>query len=167
MCFLDVKFEKGILEIPQISLYNHTMSNFRNLMAFEHCCPGAGNYITCYAAFMHRLISTHMDVAILQDNHIIEGYQGSHKDVVVFFNGLCCNLNYEKQFINYEKLEEVFKDLTKFCLSDQHRWRATLVRDYFSNPWAINFFIATFMLLSLKIIQTLFSVLLSYVHPPN
>ncbi|KAM0954493.1 hypothetical protein DsansV1_C01g0011611 [Dioscorea sansibarensis] len=163
MCYLDVKFENSTMEIPQLSIQATTISEFRNLIAFEQCCPGSGSHFTSYATFMDHLINTQIDVAVLQDCGIIESKLGSYKDVAIFFNQLCKGgyLDYEKHY-----LVQVFKDVRKFCSSDLHRWRAMLVHDYFSNPWAIISFIAAFLLLGLTIVQTVFSIL-SYVHPPH
>ncbi|XP_039128314.1 UPF0481 protein At3g47200-like [Dioscorea cayenensis subsp. rotundata] len=163
ICYLDVKFENSIMEIPQLSIQATTISEFRNLIAFEQCCPGSGSHFTSYAIFMDNLINTHIDVAVLQDCGIIESKLGSYKDVAIFFNQLCKGgyLEYEKHY-----LVQVFKDVRNFCSSDRHRWRAMLVHDYFSNPWAIISFIAAVVLLGLTIVQTVFSIL-AYVHPPN
>ncbi|KAJ0979928.1 hypothetical protein J5N97_015402 [Dioscorea zingiberensis] len=160
MCFLDVKFEDGIIEIPRVSIQGVTISMFRNVIAFEQCCPSSGSHFTSYAAFMDNLINTPMDVATLQDCGIIESKLGSDKEVAIFFNQLCKGgyLDYERHY-----LAQVFKDVRKFSSSKRHRWRAILVHDYFSNPWAIISFVAAFLLLGLTIVQTIYSIL-SYVH---
>ncbi|KAH7676430.1 hypothetical protein IHE45_07G015100 [Dioscorea alata] len=162
-CFLDVKFENNTMEIPRLNIQVITMSLFRNLVAFEQCCPGSGNHFTSYAALMDNLINTHLDVAVLQDRGIIENNLGSCEDVAFFFNKLC-----KGGYVDFEKhyLRSVFEDVRKFCSSDIQRWRAMLVHSYFSNPWATISFIAAFVLLGLTIVQTVFSIL-SYVHPPN
>lgn len=58
ICYLDVKFENSIMEIPQLSIQATTISEFRNLIAFEQCCPGSGSHFTSYAIFMDNLINT-------------------------------------------------------------------------------------------------------------
>ncbi|KAJ0979929.1 hypothetical protein J5N97_015403 [Dioscorea zingiberensis] len=117
-CYLDVKFGEGAMEIPQLSIQATTISEFRNLIAFEQCCPGSGSHFTSYAAFMDNLINTQMDVAVLQDCGIIESKLGSYKDVAFFFNQLCKGgyLDYEKHY-----LAKVFKDVREYCESERHR----------------------------------------------
>ncbi|XP_039128499.1 UPF0481 protein At3g47200-like [Dioscorea cayenensis subsp. rotundata] len=163
MCYLDVKFEDGIMEIPCVPIQAMTISLFHNLIAFEQCYPNSGSHFTSYAALMDNLINTPMDVAVLRDCGIIESKLGSDNEVAIFFNQLCKGgyLDYENHY-----LAEVFKDVRKFSSSSGHRWRAMLVRDYFSNPWAIISFAAAFVLLGLTIVQTVFSIL-TYVCPPK
>ncbi|KAH7653361.1 hypothetical protein IHE45_19G076200 [Dioscorea alata] len=163
MCYLDVKFEDGIMEIPRVPIQAMTISMFHNLLAFEQCYPNSGSHFTSYAALMDNLINTPMDVAVLQDCGIIESKLGSENEVAIFFNQLCRGgyLDYENHY-----LVEVFKDVRKFSSSSRHRWRAMLIHDYFSNPWAIISFVAAFVLLGLTIVQTVFAIL-SYVHPPK
>ncbi|XP_039146844.1 UPF0481 protein At3g47200-like [Dioscorea cayenensis subsp. rotundata] len=131
--------------------------------SFEQCCPNSGSHFTSYAALMDNLINTPMDVVVLQDCGIIESKLGSDNEVAIFFNQLCRGgyLDYENHY-----LIEVFKDVRKFSSSSRHRWRAMLIHDYFSNPWAIISFAAAFVLLGLTIVQTVFAIL-SYVHPPK
>nr|CAD1841055.1 unnamed protein product [Ananas comosus var. bracteatus] len=132
--FLDVAFHDGVLEIPFLSVENSTLSRFTNLVAFKQCggCKPEEAYMTSYATFMDCIIDTPGDVAILHRSGILENKLASDKELAVFFNQLsdCAAMDYEKHC-----LAGLFRDVRKFCDSDWPKWRAKLVRDYFSNPW--------------------------------
>ncbi|OAY65464.1 UPF0481 protein [Ananas comosus] len=163
--FLDVAFEDGVLEIPFLSVDPSTLPRFSNLLAFEQClrCEPDEAYMTSYAIFMNCLIDKREDVAVLHQRGILENNLASDEELAVFFNQLS-----DYAYFDYEKhyLAEVFRDVRKYCDSRWPKWRAKLVRDYFSNPWAIISLIAAAVLLILTILQTVYTIC-SYYHPGN
>nr|CAD1823425.1 unnamed protein product [Ananas comosus var. bracteatus] len=163
--FLDVAFHDGVLEIPFLSVENSTLSRFTNLVAFEQCsgCKEEEAYMTSYAMFMDCLIDTPADVAILHRRGFLENKLASDKELAVFFNQLseCATMDHEKHY-----LAGLFRDVRKYCDSRWPKWRAKLVRDYFSNPWAILSLIAAVVVLIFTFLQTFYTIF-TYYHPRN
>ncbi|OAY70494.1 putative UPF0481 protein [Ananas comosus] len=163
--FLDVAFHNGVLEIPFLSVEPSTLPRFSNLVAFEQCsrCKPKEAYMTSYAVFMDCLINTGEDVAILHKLGILENNLASDEDLAAFFNQLadCATLDPENHY-----LVELFRGVRKYCSSPWPSWRTKLVRDYFSNPWAILSLFAAAVLLILTILQTVYTIY-PYYHPGN
>ncbi|XP_058084097.1 UPF0481 protein At3g47200-like [Magnolia sinica] len=153
---LKVKFSHGVLEIPLLLIHDHSDTLFRNLVAFEQCHPEATICFTTYLMFMDFLVNTSKDVALLHRNGIIDNLLGSDDEVAHLFNRLCIGI-----FHNFEGsyLSDVKDRVQKHCENKRNMWRASLMRDYFSNPWTIISLIAAFILLGLTITQTVFSIL--------
>ncbi|PKA51205.1 UPF0481 protein [Apostasia shenzhenica] len=161
--FLDVRFAKGKLEIPPLRVYDHTESLFRNLIAFEQCFPAAGNHVTAYAVFADCLVDTGSDVALLHHAGAIVNGLGNDDETAELFNKLC-----KEVAIDYDDcyLSELFKDVKKHCDSRPNRWRAKLMHDYFSSPWAALSLVGALFLLFLTVAQTVLAFL-AYLQPPN
>lgn len=161
--FLEVSFQDGTLEIPLLSVDWSTNSNFRNLMAFEQCCPGAGSYVTSFVILLDNLINTAADVAVLRGCGVIESKLGSDEEVAEMFNTMCRGsyLDYENHY-----LAPVFRDVKRYCESSRHRWRAKLMHDYFGSPWAVISVVVASVLLLFTGLQAIFAVL-SYFNPPR
>ncbi|XXG87392.1 hypothetical protein AAC387_Pa11g2088 [Persea americana] len=75
--FLDIKFDKGGIEIPAIQVWDKTERESRNLIAFEQCYPHCRQYVTAYHHFMDCLINTAKDVEILCREGIIDDLLGN------------------------------------------------------------------------------------------
>lgn len=161
--FLDVTFRNRVLQVPLLSVGNHTNPLFRNLIAFEQCCPSAGSHFTSYAVLIDDLINTPRDVAVLQGWGIVENKLGRDEEVALLFNRLLMDVTFTADSNTYA---ELFKRVNAHCGSKWNKWRAKLVREYFSNPWSIISLLAAIVLLVLTIIQTLFSIT-SYYHTPT
>lgn len=162
--FLDVRFDKeaGIMEIPMLPIQEATISQFRNLIAFEQCCPASGSYFTSHATLMNSLIDTAADVAVLKDKHIVESKLGQDQEVAELFNNLC-----RGAYLDYEEHHhrELLRDVMAYSNIERHKWRAGLMRDYFANPWAIISLFAAVLLLCLTMTQTFYAVF-AYHRPP-
>jgi hypothetical protein len=91
-------------------------------------------------------------VEILSREKIIDNWLNPD-DAAKLFNKLYLNTGVSKFYH-----EEVCEQVKDYCEKKRHRWRATLVRDYFKNPWAIISTVAAFYLLILTSIQTWYSV---------
>ncbi|WOK92995.1 UPF0481 protein [Canna indica] len=160
---LDVTFKGGVIEIPSLQVDDSTVAVFRNLIVFEKCYSATRTHVTVYAAFMDCIINTKMDVRALNLNGILFNKLGAETDAADLFNKLCDQIHYASDR-NY--LRNVFMDVTRYYESRWHQWRAALVRNYFSNPWAIISLIAAVVLLLQTIEQALFAGL-SYFRPPK
>ncbi|XP_058084070.1 UPF0481 protein At3g47200-like [Magnolia sinica] len=153
---LNVKFRHGVLEITPFKIHYYSEALFRNLVAFEQCYPGADTYFTTYLMFMDFLLKTSKDVALLHHNGIIDNYyHGSDDDVANLFNRLCTGA-----FHTFEGsyLSDLHDNVQKHCENKWNMWRASLKRDYFTNPWSVISFIAALFLLLLTFTQTFFTV---------
>ncbi|XP_024932941.3 UPF0481 protein At3g47200-like [Ziziphus jujuba] len=153
---LDIVFSNGTFEIPPLSIQETTEPIFRNLIAFEQCYHGCEDKITSYAILMDNLISTSKDVEILCDKGIIDNWL-SAEDVSQYFDRL-----YNDTFVTNFYYSDLCKGVNKYYRTKSHRWRAVLMRDYFTTPWTIISVVAAFILLVLSFLQTFYSIKQSY-----
>ncbi|KAM4132863.1 hypothetical protein ACJW30_01G284200 [Castanea mollissima] len=150
---LDIKFDKGVLEIPSLLINDTTETAFRNLISFEQCYPKCPARITSYAIFIDRLINRAKDAELLGERKIIENWL-SPDDAVQFFNKLYLNTHINKNY--YQSLS---RGLNSYCERRWPQWRAALVRNYFSTPWAILSTMAAVILLILSFLQTWYTII--------
>ncbi|RWR92931.1 UPF0481-like protein [Cinnamomum micranthum f. kanehirae] len=147
-------FDKGVIEIPTIQVWDQTKIEFLNFIAFEQCYPHCHKYITAYCYFMDCLINTAQDVEILSSKGIIEDALGSEELVASHFNSMARGtINYTEDFY----LSDVCNDINRYSKRCWPKLRASLVHDYFNNPWAIISFLAALFLLLLTMTQTFFT----------
>ncbi|KAL5996419.1 hypothetical protein ACLOJK_026497 [Asimina triloba] len=160
--FLDVTFEKGVIQMPTLTIYDSTTNTiFRNMIAFEQCCPRSGTYFTSYATFMYCILETTKDATTLKQSRIVEHWLGSDEEVVRLFKGMCKGMAIDFDD-NY--LSGLIKHVAEVCETDWHTWRATLMRDYFSSPWSILQLEAAVLTFVFTLVQTTLAVL-EYYHP--
>ncbi|KAF8377985.1 hypothetical protein HHK36_029317 [Tetracentron sinense] len=150
---LNVKFNRGVLEIPPIFLQENAESIFRNLIAFEQCDPWCTHDITSFAVLLDNLINTSKDVDFLSQKGIIVNVL-SNEDISLFFNRLYNDCLFES--FSYRQLSQ---ELNKYCRKPWNRRCATLKREYFNTPWSILSFIAALLILLFTFAQTLFAIL--------
>ncbi|PIA41578.1 hypothetical protein AQUCO_02200192v1 [Aquilegia coerulea] len=160
--FMEIEFSKGIMQIPQLYIYPNTNSFFRNLIAFEQCYPNSKTHFTAYAMFMDKFINTPKDVMLLKQHGILQHGLGTDEELAVIFNQLGKGVNF---YYSKTYLSNVYKEVKSYYLTDWHRWRATLMHDYFSNPWAVLSLVGALVLLLLTIAQTLLAILAHYSKP--
>ncbi|KAH7836667.1 hypothetical protein Vadar_004140 [Vaccinium darrowii] len=87
--FLEIRFRKGILEIPHILIADEITLFFLNCVEFEHChCSYCSSHMTTNVVFMGLLIKNPSDVGFLCDREIMENFIGTEKEVVQFFDNL-------------------------------------------------------------------------------
>jgi hypothetical protein len=66
---LDIRFSNGILEIPQLKIFDQTEILFRNLQAFEQCHGrNAHTFINDYIYFISCIVRAPNDVEVLVNN---------------------------------------------------------------------------------------------------
>ncbi|KAJ6884927.1 hypothetical protein NC652_031811 [Populus alba x Populus x berolinensis] len=155
---LDLKFENGVFEIPELAVFDSTESLLRNLIAFEQCLQLENQFVTSYAVLMDRLVNTTRDVKLLERKKIIQNNLGAYEDISNLLNRICKEVVVREFY--FAKLS---KKVNAYYEQTCHQHRAPLKRNYFKNPWTIISVIAASVLLSLTILQTIYSVL-SYYH---
>ncbi|XP_059640859.1 putative UPF0481 protein At3g02645 isoform X3 [Cornus florida] len=154
---LDITYAMGVLEIPQLSVFDVTESLLRNLVALEQIHYPSDTYITDYILFMDSLIDTNKDVDLLVQNGVLANNLGDSSEVAGLFN----SLSKEVFIISDEKyyFYRVSEELNEYWKDPWHKWKATLKRDYFSTPWRTASTIAAIILLVLTLIQTICSII--------
>ncbi|KAI3900302.1 hypothetical protein MKW92_010682 [Papaver armeniacum] len=159
--FLDIKFNSiGILEIPPLYVYDGTDQLFRNLIACEQIYGGRYS-MSSYVTFMDFLINSADDVKLLRKQGIVTNYLGCDQDVSEMFNKFCVGISDGGDYYSTH-----IKGINKFYKKRRHIWKATLKREYFSNPWAIVSVLAAILLITLTIISTVFGML-SFLIPKS
>lgn len=149
---LDIKYQKGVLEIPTITINDVTASVLINCVAWEECLEDDLKYFSHYVSFMNCLISQPRDVAFLCSDGIISRFSNDDQYVANLFN----NLAKSKVFNNRDcYLWKEFKEIQAYYCSN---W-ATTRRTYFSSPWSFILVFSAFFLIALTMIQTAMSVL--------
>ncbi|KAJ3673318.1 hypothetical protein LUZ60_006692 [Juncus effusus] len=98
--FLDIKFTKGVIEIPPLQIYDYSDSLFRNLIAFEQCYPDTKWHVTAYAAFMDCLINTPDDMRLLHLAGVVTNRMTVDQNAANFFSSLCSHAHYSNEW-NY------------------------------------------------------------------
>ncbi|XP_062177337.1 UPF0481 protein At3g47200-like [Alnus glutinosa] len=155
-CLFDLKFTNGVLEIPCFQLKNFTECFFRNIMALEQFHYRWDRYICDYIRILDFLIDTTKDVDLLVRKRIMVNTLGDSNTVATMVN----NLNKHTLTLNTNSdYYRLCKDLNTFYDDRRQRWKATLRRDYFSNPWRTTATIAAIVLLVLTLTQTICSII--------
>ncbi|KMS94713.1 hypothetical protein BVRB_016010, partial [Beta vulgaris subsp. vulgaris] len=155
-CFWDIRFKNGVLEIPTIWIQDSTMTILLNVSAFENCHLKINDaIIASYVVFMECLIKSPEDVGHLHRYGIIQHLLGHDGEVVDMFKSISKEILVDAQTGYYSKLSE---QVNAYYNQRRNRWRASLLRKYFNNPWAIISLIAAFILLLLTAIQSFYAV---------
>lgn len=165
MSFLDVRFHGGVLEIPELQLYDYSEPLFRNLIAFEQTYPFTPGHVTAYAIFMDCLVTSPEDMRLLVLSGVLVNQMSGagERDAVGFFGRLCAEAHLASDR-NY--LAGLIGQVDRYRRSSWPRWRAALVRNYFSSPWVTISLLAAIFLLALTMCQTFFAAY-SYFKPPK
>ena len=150
-CLLDLKFKKGVLEIPYLEFYDKTEVLVRNIMALEQCDRKSDPYITDFYLILDSLINTTKDVDLLGHKGILFNGLGDSNTVTSMINNLNRGIIWRKFNSNFNQLG---KDLNEYYEEPWHRWKAILRNQYFSTPWRTASTIAAIILLVLTLIQT-------------
>jgi hypothetical protein len=157
----DVTFKDGVMTIPPLKVWEDARSICRNFIAFEQCDPSKDFEMTSYAKLLADLINNDQDADFLKDKGILNLYLGT-EDVASIFKSL-----YSDASVGAFLYSDLYREVNAYCRRPCNRWRATLKRDYFGNPWAIISLMAAFLILVFTFSQTLYSVLSYYKRPSN
>ncbi|XP_057955065.1 UPF0481 protein At3g47200-like [Malania oleifera] len=146
---LDIQFNKGVLEVPQLMVSEITESLLRNLISFEQCSHGCTTRITSYAILLDSLINDTKDMELLCESKIIDNWLNPEEAANLF------NKLYHDTFVHTFFYEELCDRVNKYCDTQWHRWRATYVRNHFSTPWGIASQILAAFFLFISILQAI------------
>jgi len=156
---LDVTFKDGVMTISPLKVREDARSVYRNFIAFEQCDPSKDFEVTSCAKLFSDLITNNQDVDFLKDKGILSLYLGT-EDVASIFNRLYCDAS-----VGAFLYSDLYREVDAYCRRRCNRWRATLKRDYFGNPWSIISLMAAFLILVFTFSQTLYSALSYYKRP--
>ncbi|KAM4126204.1 hypothetical protein ACB094_01G370400 [Castanea mollissima] len=154
-CLLDIKFTKGVLRMPPLTLDNSSENIIRILLALEQCHYSDKAYITDYFILFGFLINTNKDVNLLVQKGVMLNLLGNSDEARNLVNSLVKNVIYVNMNSNFYR---VYIDLKAFYKKPWNRWQATLRRDYFSSPWSIASTVVAFIFLVLTFLQTIYTI---------
>ncbi|KAM7490251.1 hypothetical protein LguiA_033172 [Lonicera macranthoides] len=148
---LDIRYTKGVLEIPRLVVEESSEIVLINIVVLENCLYTYDSYIRDYVFFMHMLMDTPKDAELLIQNEIIENCLGDSKAVVTLFN----KVGYEV-LINDSSYYffDISKKINAYRIVSRHTWMATFKRDYCSTPMRIAYTIVAVLLVVLTLMQT-------------
>ncbi|XP_044501178.1 UPF0481 protein At3g47200-like [Mangifera indica] len=150
-----INFKKGTLEIPPLLLQDPTESLFRNLIAFEQChC--SDSYINDYVTIIHDLANTPKDIELLVEKKIIKNLLPDKEGASTLLNKLITGVSTDPCNFYFSTLCE---EMENYRAKSYNQWRAILVQNYFSTPWATLSVVAAVFVILLTVIQAVFSVL--------
>ncbi|XP_042964548.1 UPF0481 protein At3g47200-like [Carya illinoinensis] len=72
--FLQVKFKRGVIEMPSIAIDDFMRCLLLNCVAFEQCHQRSKKYFSVYATFLDCLVNTKEDVEYLRERNVIDNY---------------------------------------------------------------------------------------------
>ncbi|KAL0344764.1 UNVERIFIED_CONTAM: hypothetical protein Sradi_4307700 [Sesamum radiatum] len=160
--FLVIKFRRGVIEMPTITVDDFMSSFLLNCVAYEQCHRDCSKHMTTYATLLDCLINTAKDVEYLCDKNIIENYFGTDAEVARFINNMGKDVSFD---IDMCYLSELFNEVNHYYRNHWHVHWASFKYTYFNTPWSFISALAAFVLLVLTVAQTLFTVI-AYVRPP-
>ncbi|CAM8910406.1 unnamed protein product [Rhodiola kirilowii] len=153
--FLDVKYRRGVIQMPRISI-DHMMSSFLyNCVAFEQCQKDASNHFTAYTVFLDYLVNSAQDVELLSDYSIMENYIGSDEEVAKLVNNLGNDVFFD---MDNCYLSRLFDDVHSYYKNSWHVQWASFKYTYFDTPWSFVSAFAAVLLLIFTFVQTFFTV---------
>ncbi|XP_050126027.1 UPF0481 protein At3g47200-like isoform X1 [Malus sylvestris] len=151
----DICFKDGILEIPNLNIYDGTELVLRNLIAFEQChCIPTTYYFSDYSLLMDYFVNTPNDVELLVKNGIVEHLLGDNTEVSTLINSLGKGVFVHRDKFYYATLT---KGLNKYYNKRWNKWKADLKQKYFNSPWTTISVIAATLIIILTFIQTVCS----------
>ncbi|XP_057982817.1 putative UPF0481 protein At3g02645 [Malania oleifera] len=148
---LDIKFKKGVLEIPQLTILEMSETILRNLVCFEQCYPHFPPRFTSYVLLLDYLVGSTKDVRALCNSKIFLNWY-KDEEVVHMFHKICSDA-WIKDF-HYEALCD---EVNQYCKRKWPRWRATYFR-FFGTPWGILTQVVAVAGLLLTFLQTLYTI---------
>lgn len=104
--------------------------------------------------FLSCFIRSPMDAELFIDHGIIVNRFGNAEDVSRLFNSILKETSYSGFYY-----KTVYGNLQAHCNAPWNKWKATLRRDYFHNPWSAASVVAACVLLLLTFVQAICSIL--------
>ncbi|CAN1252413.1 UPF0481 protein At3g47200 [Linum perenne] len=156
---LDIRFSRGILEIPLLTIDDFTSYALMNLVAFEQCYAHCSNHITIYTAFMGSLINNVEDAEYLSNRKILENCLGTDEEVTRLFNELGKEVATDLQTAY---LGEMVEEVNRYCVDRWNIGWSEFKLTYFASPWSFVSASAVGLALLLTFLQTFFTVYAYY-----
>ncbi|KAJ3673315.1 hypothetical protein LUZ60_006689 [Juncus effusus] len=156
----DITFKNGVLEMPYMDLNPYIRVLFRNLYAYEQNLNMSRGIFTSYTNLMDSLVNTEKDVLLLERCGIIDNMFQNEEEAATFFN----ELNDFGIIHRNHHFLDLFTEVQKYSESTWPRYRARLMHDYLSSPWSSISVFAGVVLLSLTVVQTIFTVYSAFHH---
>ena len=154
-----IKYDKrkSRLYLPRLVLYHGTEDKLRNILAHEQISrEDDRGMVYGYAMIMDSLIDTQEDIAVLTRAKVLENHLGSDERLVQMWNEMCINISegsYPKEF------ESMIKEIMEHY---RNHWRVLYVEfcaKFCSRPWLWMSAMAAGILLTLSLVQTVFTIL--------
>ncbi|KAG6624623.1 UPF0481 protein At3g47200-like [Carya illinoinensis] len=133
--FLEVKFKKGVIEMPNIAIDDLMRCLLLNCVAFEQCQQRSGRYFSVYATFLDCLVNTKEDVEYLRERNVIDNYLTDDSELAGFINRAGKDL--ALSFLDGWYMGELFMDVDRHY---RNRWKwkwASFEREYIDKPWLL------------------------------
>ncbi|KAK6260898.1 hypothetical protein SCA6_015372 [Theobroma cacao] len=151
---LNVKFEKGVLELQVITVKYETETRFRNLMAFEQCHYPKEAYFCSYILLLDSLVNTSEDVDLLVKEGIIVNRLGSSGAVADMINNLAVGVVHSTMLY-----DQIGRNLNQYYHNCWNRTWTILKHVYFNDLWRGTATIAAFIVVILTLTQALLAIL--------
>ncbi|XP_057476849.1 putative UPF0481 protein At3g02645 [Actinidia eriantha] len=152
---LDIKFVRGVLEIPPLKVHEYSEIVLRNLIALENCTPDRPMYVTSYALLMEKLAQSNKDVRLLYRRRILTNGLERREEILDLFKKLPVDLK-----VNDFYYKELCEQMNEYRGANWGVWYKQMKQSNCRFPSAI---ILAILLLVLTFTGTLFSVL-SFSH---
>ena len=154
--FLDITFENGVLQIPEIILDDFTSVVLLNCIAFEQFYGSLSTDITSYIMFMGCLVNSERDAAYLVQKGIIQNDLGTDDEVVQFFKRILKSYVFD---VEKSYLADVVREVSKYSSCWFHVGWAKAKQNYASSPWIFLSKLAGLALLLLTIAQVVLAAI--------
>ncbi|KAM5559565.1 hypothetical protein ABKV19_020965 [Rosa sericea] len=161
--FLMVKFKRGAIEMPTITIDDFMCAFLLNCVAYEQCHKSCSKHITTYATLLDCLVNSYKDVEYLCDRNIMENNYGNDGEIARFINntGKDVAFDYDRCY-----LSKLFNDVHQYYSNSWHVQWASFKYRYFDTPWSFISALAALILLILTVLQTLYTALGYYQGRP-
>ncbi|CAL4992496.1 unnamed protein product [Urochloa decumbens] len=154
----DIRFWRGVLSMPSLTVDDSTEYMFANMMAFERLHVGAGNHVTAYVFFMGSIIKSAKDVAVLSRSGVIQNAAGSDEAVAKMFASISKDVVLELE----STVEAVQQGVNAYCDKRWNKWRANVIHNYFRSPTSALNFVAAVVALVVIVVQTAYTIMAFY-----
>ncbi|KAL9262934.1 UPF0481 protein-like protein [Drosera capensis] len=153
--WLAIKFRRGVLEMPTVTIDDFMSTFLANCVAYELCHKNSSTYYTTYVTMLDCLINSGTDLEYLADKNIIENYFGTDAEIAQFINNLGKDMPFD---INRCYLANLFVDVNNYYQDTWHVQLASFKYTYFNSPWSFISALAALVLLALSVLQTLYAM---------
>ncbi|XWS08495.1 hypothetical protein CRYUN_Cryun40dG0007300 [Craigia yunnanensis] len=162
---LDIKFVKGVLEIPPMEVHQYTERLFRNLIAFEQSGSESTRHISSYVLVMKSLLQDERDVKLLKRKQILANYDViEKKQVTTLFQRLWEEMNVTENVnkFYYDGLCEQVKEYKRTSWQLRH-WKPMTPR-YLQQPLPRIVIVIAVLFILLILVGALFSIISFFRH---